>query len=186
MESLHEFFVASAGASAALIGLLFVAISIQTERVFGKAASGDRLASAGSAFFAYSNILFISLGGLLPRLSFGILVAACGFAGGTNIIALLVALWRRGDRRPTRTLLLLVVSLGVYAAECWYGVAIERDPTQLWALDDTTYALVILFATGLARSWEVLGGTDISLVRTLLGHERATPRDDGTTDPADD
>jgi membrane associated rhomboid family serine protease len=55
------FFAASIGASGALIGLLFIAISIAPERTVGTMATPERAAVAGAAFTARSNVFFIAL-----------------------------------------------------------------------------------------------------------------------------
>ena len=71
----ETFFVTSATVSSALIGLLFVSISIMPERIFGPSAESARQAQALSAFSALANIFFISLSALIPHVSIGGVVA---------------------------------------------------------------------------------------------------------------
>src|SRR5437867_4948576 len=59
-------------ASAALIGLLFVAVSIAPETVFGSDAEAVRQAQALSAFTALANAFFISMASLIPDVRIGI------------------------------------------------------------------------------------------------------------------
>lgn len=68
------FFTDSAAAAGALIGLLFVAISLRTESVFGDYAPISGRALAGSSFTALVNAFFISLMASIPDVSLGIVV----------------------------------------------------------------------------------------------------------------
>jgi hypothetical protein len=63
---LSNFFLATAGAGAALIGLLFVAVSIAPEQIATRRAPLERQAVAASTFTALVNAFFISLGALFP------------------------------------------------------------------------------------------------------------------------
>src|SRR6266852_5521859 len=54
-----NFFIASASAGAALVGLLFVAVSIAPEQLVTRRAPVERQAVAGSAFTALMNAFFI-------------------------------------------------------------------------------------------------------------------------------
>jgi hypothetical protein len=49
------YFTAAAAAAGVLIGLLFVAVSLRSETVFGNGASAAGRAQAGSAFISLSN-----------------------------------------------------------------------------------------------------------------------------------
>ncbi len=66
-----NFFIASASAGAALVGLLFVAVSIAPEQMVTRRAPVERQAVAGSAFTALINAFFISLVALIPHFNFG-------------------------------------------------------------------------------------------------------------------
>ena len=59
----HDFFVASAGASAALLGLLFVAVSINLERILKFEGLPGR---ALEALMQLTCVLLVSLAGLVP------------------------------------------------------------------------------------------------------------------------
>jgi hypothetical protein len=63
----HDYFVASTGAGAALVGLLFVAVSIAPERTVMSGAPVERQAVATSAYTALLNAFFLSLVALLPQ-----------------------------------------------------------------------------------------------------------------------
>src|SRR6202041_361693 len=66
-ESIHDFFLASGSASGALIGLLFVAISVAGERVTGPEAGAQlNRVRASSALTAFTNALAVSLFALVP------------------------------------------------------------------------------------------------------------------------
>jgi hypothetical protein len=60
-----NFFIASASAGAALVGLLFVAVSIAPEQIVTHRAPMERQAVAGGAFTALINAFFSSLAALL-------------------------------------------------------------------------------------------------------------------------
>src|SRR5437588_9920681 len=66
-----NFFIACASAGGALVGLLFVAISIAPEQIVTPRAPLERQAVAGSAFTALVNAFFISLVALIPHFSVG-------------------------------------------------------------------------------------------------------------------
>ncbi|HUZ01719.1 MAG TPA: hypothetical protein VMU89_15325 [Thermomicrobiaceae bacterium] len=166
--TLHDYFIASAGASAALIGLLFVAVSIAPERVFGSAASGDRTYRASSAFFVLGNGLFVSLGGLLPQLNVGSVLVAAGTVGLVNTIMLVVDLWQRGRRELGRGLLLATGSFAIFGGEVWTGAGLLRHPDATAAVYVVTYLVLGGYVIGLARAWELVGGRDYSLLMTVL------------------
>src|SRR5213593_4458320 len=92
----ETFFLASSGASAALIGLLFVAVSIAPEKVFGSDAEAVRQAQALSAFTALANAFFISMASLIPDVRIGIVVTIVAFASAMQTLALLTLVkhWR--------------------------------------------------------------------------------------------
>ena len=65
-QAFAGFFVGSMAASAALVGLLFVAVSIKPERITARGAPPEPQAVAASAYIALVNAYFISLGGSIP------------------------------------------------------------------------------------------------------------------------
>ena len=55
------YFGTSSTAAGALVGLLFVAISLRSDTIFGEQASPGGRAMAGSAFIGLANGFFVSL-----------------------------------------------------------------------------------------------------------------------------
>jgi hypothetical protein len=104
-ESYHDFFVAAASVAGALIGLLFVAISVARERHLSKGEETLHELRAAAAFTAFSNALVVSLFGLIPETTIGsveISVSILGLVAMLRSSLVLVRL-QRAHQRPHRT-----------------------------------------------------------------------------------
>ncbi|HEY1391092.1 MAG TPA: hypothetical protein VGF38_21325 [Ktedonobacterales bacterium] len=169
-ETFANYFLATAEAGAALIGLLFVAIEIRPNRTLGRGASPPRRGVASGAFTALVNAFFISTAALVPTINVGYLILLLGLSGVANSvwqnIRLLRGPWRM--RRPhemTRVqwmLILLgaqVLPVALYTSESLIAVAIIVSPQAQLPIDALTYVLLGVYGVGLIRAWELLGGT---------------------------
>jgi hypothetical protein len=153
-----NFLLASTQASAALIGLLFVAVSIAPERVFGAGSEGARRAMALSSFTALANIFFVSSGSLIPDLTFGVMVVVAGGVALSQTLSLLTLAgsWRR-EGTFFRGFALFLISAGLYAYQIVIGVQLLYSPSSPGLLTGIESLMLGIFAVGLARAWELLG-----------------------------
>jgi hypothetical protein len=151
LAEFHDFFIASVGAAAALIGLLFVAVSIAPEKTFGESADRERRANAERAFTALVNVFFVSLAALLPRSSLGAIAVIAGLALIQTARLALMAWLARGERIPWTELGLL--SVAIYAFELSLVVRmIEGLKT-----DGLIWVVFGLYSYALSTSWGLLG-----------------------------
>jgi hypothetical protein len=153
-----SFLVASTQASAALIGLLFVAVSIAPDRVFGTGAESTRKAMALSSFTAMANIFFVSFGSLIPDLTFGVMVVVAGVVAASQTLSLLSLLgsWRQ-ESNLVRGVALFAVSLGIYAFEIVIGLQLLYGAPNNALFTELETLMLGIFSIGLARAWELLG-----------------------------
>jgi hypothetical protein len=77
----HDFFNGCASVAGALIGLLFVALSVSPEKLTGEDARTDHQARAAAAFSALVNTLVIALVGLLPWPAWATRPSSCPVPG---------------------------------------------------------------------------------------------------------
>jgi hypothetical protein len=171
VTSYTQFFSGTATVAGALVGLLFVALSVAPERLRGAHASIEHQAIASTAFTALVDALFVSLIGLQPGggLNYGAVIL--GTLGLTSSCGLAVRLWRSrtGEDLSRRWPYLLGFIILVYAVQVTTGFVLQTASSQA---DSSVTFLYILFGIGIARSWELLGlegGGPLDLLARRLG-----------------
>jgi hypothetical protein len=157
VSELKEFFSASVGAAAALIGLLFVAVTFAPERITGADADMNKRGGALGAFFALANVFFVSLAALLPRHAEQVIIGVA-LISIFNVAGESEAMRRRypglrGWRRFGLT------SLAIYLIELVLAVRLSlkiANPQSLGLI----YTVLGLYSYALGTSWRLLGFRD--------------------------
>jgi hypothetical protein len=156
VTSYTNFFTASASVAGALTGLLFVALSVSPERLRGSTGSLEHQAIAGTAFTALIDALFVSLAGLTPGGGTRLASLIMGLVGLSSSAGLGRRLWqaRHGETLSQRWPFLLSLIIVMYLAQTILAIA-----TRSAADSDSNSVtfILIMFAVGIARSWELLG-----------------------------
>jgi len=173
----ENFVVASTQASAALIGLLFVAITLAPDRVFGEQAEAGRQARALSAFTALANIFFISFSMLIPDVRVGLVVTLVAAVSSLQTLGLLflVPQWH-AHGVLWRSLVLFLGSLAIYGGELVVGIQLWNKAADPGSLTGILELLLGAFAIGLGRAWELLGAPRIGFVSRLLERLDRAPK----------
>lgn len=150
----HDFFVASAGAGAALLGLLFVAVSIAPEHT----AQG---VTASSAYLALLNAFFVSLVALLPRTNLGPAALVLSLLGLMYTLQSGWRSWRHATGRGfagARGAAFVLIGLSLYGYELNVAIHLMHAPHVASAVSSLAGLLVGIYAFGLASAWQLLGG----------------------------
>jgi hypothetical protein len=171
--SYHDFFGGCATIAGALIGLLFVAISVSPGRSAGGKASLDHQVTAGAAFSALVNTLVIALVALLPGASLGQTATVLAAIGLSSTIGLVVVLFRE-HQAPIRIdqIVLLVALLALYGLELADGIALGRSPRDLGHVNSLGVLSIAFFGFAIARAWQLVGARSSHLLPTVAGLAR--------------
>jgi hypothetical protein len=164
----HDFFAASAGVSGALIGLLFVAISVVGDRLARAEATAQiHRIRAYAALVSFTNTLTVSLFALIPDQIGGASIAV-SLVGVAFVLAALLSLLRIKPRRWTlaRDAVFLVGLAVVFVIQLLAGLSIEAHPVGSGSVNTIAILVVVCFLLGIARAWELIGGPSIG-----IGHE---------------
>jgi hypothetical protein len=164
-ENLHEFLLASVGASATFIGLLFVALTL----VISKVPVGSYLAArerilAASSYTALITIFFISMIGLIPGANVAWVMVIMGWLGMGSSVRLAQDLRRKSSHRDKAaaisSLTLVYFALSIFGL---YTVFLHEGE-----INNSIFFVIVfvLYTTALGRAWALIGVEDPSEVRT--------------------
>jgi hypothetical protein len=182
---IRDFFEASASVSGALIGLLFVAISVSAERLAREEAGAQvyRI-RAVAALTAFTNALAVSLFSLIPGEKIGwtsVVVAVTGFS---FVIAALMSLARLRQLRSAtiRDAAFLLGLAVVFVIQFTEGLGIVAQPGNSGDVNTIAILVVCCAFIGIARSWELIGGPSIGITREVTalvrGHDSGEKPED--------
>jgi hypothetical protein len=182
-ESFHDFFLASAGVAGALVGLLFVAVSVTQERLAREGESQVHRVRASAALSSFTNALTVSLFALIPGVgigwsSFSVSVLGLLFVGAS--VSSLIRLRREHKGRP-RDALFLAGLAATLVIQLVSSLSLVSHPDDVSASRTVAILVIVCFLIGIARAWELIGGPEIGLARELraVAHNRHQSPEDG-------
>lgn len=172
----------------ALIGLLFVAISVASERL-AKAGAGAQLhrIRAHAALLAFLNALAVSLFSLIPGGQIGTAAAVVSSVGLLFVVASLLSLVRlRQVRGVTARDGLFIAGLAVtFVLQLNAALDVMSRPGDSGRVEELAFLVTVCFFIGIARAWELIGGPSIGLSGEVIALVRgAAPDKDGGGEPA--
>lgn len=152
-DSFIAYFTGAATAAGALIGLLFVAVTLRPESVLRAGASTRTQAVAGSAFTALVNAFFVSLIALIPGTNLGYPAAIMALISLHSTIRL----HRRLGKGEAATMQ-LVLALAAFLTQLVTGAFLIAGPDRQSLVYTLAYVVVAAFAAALGRAWSLLQG----------------------------
>lgn len=181
-DNIHDFFMTSGGAAGALIGLLFVAVSVSAGRLDEQTVDAQlHRIRASASFTAFTNALAVSLFSLIPGHKIGPTALVVAAFGLFFVVASLVSLRRKGHLRwktARDTAFILGLAI-VFVVQFYEGIDVWMHPGDLGSVDTIAMLVVICFLIGVARAWELIRGPEVGLGRVLSAYVKGGPDESG-------
>jgi hypothetical protein len=159
----ESFFIASAGASAAILGLLVVAVSVVNADDANPTTRELRTVLAGSAFVALVDIFLVSIvaltgGSVVFGLS-SLAMAIVGLAATRRLIprAKRAGNFSRGFRARNLNIAFAAISVAGYSAQLGLALALLANTRSAALQRALVLIIVVLYCSALGRAWVVTG-----------------------------
>ena len=180
----HDFFAAAAAVVGALIGLLFVAISVSQGRLAEQGGSQSHRIRASAALTVFTNALTVSMFALIPGLHLGWPALITAVLGEIFVFASLLSLWRLREEQPGqyRESLFLIGIAIVFAFQLVAGIELINHPESVGDVRTVAILVVVCALGGIARSWELIGAPSFGImheVTALVRGHNSEPADEG-------
>ena len=163
MGHYESFFITSAGASAAILGLLVVAVSVVNADDENPTTRELRTVLAGSAFVALVDIFMVSIVALTGgSVVFGLSSLAMAAVGVLATRRLIPRAKRAGNfSRDSRTrelnIAFAALSVGTYSLQLVLAVALLANTQSAGLQHALVFVIVALYCSALGRAWVVTG-----------------------------
>jgi hypothetical protein len=169
-DSYHEFFVAIVGAAGALIGLLFVAVSVVSRRLRDPGSTHLSQSQASAALLVFSNSLALGLFALIPVHDLAWATVAVSFLGilyslSVGRVAFARSVTDQNTRRQLRRI--AVGALVISGFEMYGGVEMLVHPASIGGVQTIATTMIVAVIFGISRAWELVGLPDTGLLHSL-------------------
>src|ERR1700712_3969418 len=186
--SFVDFFVAAVGVTGALIGLLFVAVSLAPRRMRGEHTAHVAQSQASAALLVFTNTLTVGLFALFPDSNLGwptLIIGVLGIIYSFSVGRLALA---RGkvDKAVGRSLGRIAAGTGLISGfESAAGLRLVIDQNNSGAVYMLAAVMVASVLFGISRAWELVGLRDNGLFHSLAVLRRPELADptDGPEEP---
>ncbi len=161
----ENFFITSAGASAAILGLLVVAVSVVNADDANPTTRELRTVLAGSAFVALVDIFIVSIvaltgGSVVLGLS-SLAMAVVGLLATRQLVprAQRAGNFSRDSRSRPLNIAFASISVAVYSAQAGLAAALLANTRSAALQHALVLVVVALYCSALGRAWVVTGIT---------------------------
>ena len=163
MGHYESFFITSGGASAAILGLLVVAVSVVNADDENPTTRELRTVLAGSAFVALVDIFLVSIVALTGgSVVFGVSSLAMATVGLLATRRLIPRAKRAGNFSPgfrarKLNIAFALISVGSYSLQLGLAVALLSNTQSAGLQHALVLVIVALYGSALGRAWVVTG-----------------------------
>jgi hypothetical protein len=173
--SFNEFFAASAGVAGALIGLLFVALSVANARSASGGESPVHRVRASAALTSFLNALTVALFALVPGVGIRWPAFVVGVVGVLFVAGSLLSVRRLPGPNAVapREITFLAGLLATFVVQLYFALRLVSNAGDVGAARGIAVLVIVCFLIGIARSWELVGGPTIAFTGELVALLRA-------------
>ncbi|HEY3925787.1 MAG TPA: hypothetical protein VGL75_14585 [Acidothermaceae bacterium] len=152
-DNFDGFFTAAASAAGALIGLLFVAISMRPEAVLGANPSSRARALSSSSFTGLVNGFFVSMAALIPGKNLGVTASISAILA----LAATFRLQRQVGRGVTKVAVSTLMA-AAFIAQLAVSIGLLVRPHSVSLVTGIAWITIASLAVALMRAWSLLQG----------------------------